>query len=293
MDIVLCTRFSTLRAFYPDELGKSTTHDFHQNGNIKNYCPNQKCNTDLDKINAGCLWLLDQLFVKNKKSDINIADYIIIWLSYMLNLKNDNNINNVNTFYDEYINKGEEYKKSTVDFTGCKSYIELINKKKNLMTINIENISKFYAAFKPLCNMYTELNANDTTDKSYLENANKFVEKYNELNEVSDITEDSPYYQVLSTLSNDYNNFKEFCNSSNVDCNDIQSLSPIKIKENSVQDSGQKFEATSSSSITNKLIPVLSIIGIIGFLLGISYKYSLFGFRKRFQKQQIREKLKK
>ncbi|SCL84244.1 Plasmodium variant antigen protein Cir/Yir/Bir, putative, partial [Plasmodium chabaudi adami] len=52
-------------------------------------------------------------------------------------------------------------------------------------------------------------------------------------------------------------------------------------------------EATpSSSSIASKLIPALLIFAIPLFL-GIAYKYSLFGFDKRLQRQYIREKLKK
>ncbi|SCL84051.1 Plasmodium variant antigen protein Cir/Yir/Bir, putative, partial [Plasmodium chabaudi adami] len=52
-------------------------------------------------------------------------------------------------------------------------------------------------------------------------------------------------------------------------------------------------EATSSgSSIASKLIPALLIFAIPLFL-GIAYKYSLFGFDKRVQRQNLREKLKK
>ncbi|SBW38133.1 Plasmodium variant antigen protein Cir/Yir/Bir, putative, partial [Plasmodium berghei] len=101
--------------------------------------------------------------------------------------------------------------------------------------------------------MYNEIDANKPTCKKYLEKAKEFVAKYNELNNVSDITEDSPYYKLLSRLSNDYNNFKNYFTSS-------------------------------SSSIKNKLIPVLSIIVAVPIFLGIFYKYSLFGFRKKCKK---------
>ncbi|CXH19895.1 Plasmodium variant antigen protein Cir/Yir/Bir, putative [Plasmodium berghei] len=59
------------------------------------------------------------------------------------------------------------------------------------------------------------------------------------------------------------------------------------------QASAQASEVTlSSSSIGNKLIPVLSIFGAIAFFLGIGYKYSLFKSRKRSRKQHLREKVK-
>ncbi|ETB58560.1 hypothetical protein YYC_03862 [Plasmodium yoelii 17X] len=301
MDIVLCTRFSTLRAYLPDESGKSTEYDFNKNGNIKNYCPNQNCNDDINKINAGCLWLFEQLFVKNKKK-INIADYIIIWLSYMLNLKKESEITKLNDFYSKYIeknthytncdNNGQDCSESLKGITGYKNYKEIIDTKKGLLNINSEYMSKFYEAFKPLCSMYTELDANDRNNKKYLDCAKEFVEKYEKLN-VSDNTKDSSYYQVLSTLSNDYNNFKEFCKSSSIDCNDIPRLPEKKTTNDYVKDSEHISEVTSSSSsVTNKLIIVLSIFATIIIFWGISYKYSLFGFRKRVQKH-LRKKLKK
>ncbi|SCL81514.1 Plasmodium variant antigen protein Cir/Yir/Bir, putative, partial [Plasmodium berghei] len=95
MDYKLCGRFRTLRAFFPDESDKSTDYDFHNNGSIRNYCPNggseNKCNTEVDKINAACLWLFEQIIINNidslskEKSEVFII-YIMIWLSYMLNL---------------------------------------------------------------------------------------------------------------------------------------------------------------------------------------------------------------
>ncbi|ETB57304.1 hypothetical protein YYC_04812 [Plasmodium yoelii 17X] len=287
MNYTLCMRFDNLRKFLPDELNISTKNDINSLGNIKNYCSNGEsggtgCKTDLDKINGACLWLFDQLFVKNKNS-INMAEYIIIWLSYMLNLKKENEITKLNDFYSKYKENNKYYTNCNNDRgdcsnllknnTGYTNYKEIIDKKINLMTIGINDMSKFYDAFKSLCKMYTEIGGEDTQNKKYLENAKNFVNKYDELNKNPNITKDSPYYQVLSTLSNDYNNFKNYCKENQFDCDDIQSLSPIKIKENSIQDSGQKSEVTSSSSsITNKLIPVLSIIVAIPIFLGIFYK---------------------
>ncbi|CDR19173.1 YIR protein [Plasmodium yoelii] len=244
-----------------------------------------------------------------------MAEYIIIWLSYMLNLKKESEITKLNDFYSKYIENNTHYTNCDNDvkdcsdtlkkITGYTNYKEIIDNKINVITIDINDMSKFYDAFKSLCNMYTELVAGELKCEKCLENAKEFVKTYDELNKNSNITKDSPYYQVLSTLSNDYHNFKNYCSMNNVDCSNMPHLSPINIKENGVQNSGKIFEQngqgfeqisevpSSSSSITSKLIPVLSIIGVIGFLLGISYKYSLFGFRKRTQKQHLREKLKK
>ncbi|CDS44874.1 PIR protein [Plasmodium yoelii] len=312
MDNTLCRRFDTLRNYLPDDLSKPITSDINRLGNIKNYCSNEEsgkteCKTDLDKINGGCIWLFEQLFVKNQ-NDINIVEYIIIWLSYKLNQKLHEGINNLNDFYEAHImnntyynkcdNGGQDCSNSLKEIMGYTNYKEIIDNKKELLNTNFEYMSKFYDAFKSLCNMYTELNANDTTDKKYLENAKEFVKKYKQLNEDSGISGDSSYRQILSTLSNDYNNFKNYCSRSKVDCSDIPLLPDIKTKENGVQNSDPSSEhisevTSSSSSIKNKLIPFVSIIVAIPIFLGIFYKYSLFGFRKRPQKQHLREKLKK
>ncbi|VTZ71608.1 PIR protein [Plasmodium yoelii] len=312
MDYTLCMRFNNLRTYLPDDLSTAKNSDIHKLGNIKNYCSNGKsdgtgCKNDLDKINGACLWLFDQLLLKNKYN-INMAEYIIIWLSYMLNLKNDQKIKNFNDFYTNYIenntyytncdNAGKDCSDSLQKITGYTNYKDIIDKKKELMSINWEYRSKFYDAFKSLCNMYTELLAENSKCEKCLENANEFVKTYDELNKNPNINKDSLYYQVLSTLSNDYNNFKNYCNMNDVDCSDIPPLPDIKTAQNPVQSSEPSPElssevTSSSSSITNKLIPVLSIIVAIPIFLGIFYKYSLFGFRKRTQKQHLRKKLKK
>ncbi|VTZ73063.1 PIR protein [Plasmodium yoelii] len=312
MDYTLCRRFNTLRNYLPDDLSKHATNDIHKLGNIKKYCSNGEsdgtgCKNDLDKINGACLWLFDQLLLKNKNS-INMAEYIIIWLIYMLNQKKYEGINDFNDFYTKYIQNNRYYIKCDNDGADCgnslkiiteyTNYKEIIDIKKELLNINFEYLSKFYDAFKSLCNMYTELHAGESKCEKCLENAKEFVKTYDELNKHPNITKDSPYYQVLSTLSNDYHNFKNYCDDNGVDCSDIQPLSPIKVKENSVQSSAHHHVhnsgvTSSSSSITNKLIPVLSIIVAIPIFLGIFYKYSLFGFRKRSQKQHLREKLTK
>ncbi|ETB56098.1 hypothetical protein YYC_05880 [Plasmodium yoelii 17X] len=314
----LCGRFDTLRNYLPDELDKSTGRDFHDNGNIRNYCPigdsgNKECKTDLDKINGGFLWLFEQTIINNigslsKDQSKVFIIYIMIWLNFKLNQKKHVEIAKYKDFYNKYIKNNTHYtscKKRNTDCSnslndqmGYNNFKEFIDESESLMNIKFEDVSNLYDAFKPLCNMYTELNANDTTDKRYLNSAKEFVKKFDELNKNPNITKDSPYYQVLSTLSDDYNNFKTYCKNNKNDCNDIQSLSPIKVKESSVQSSADNHVqnsgvTSSSSSIANKLIPVLSIFAAIPIFVGIAYKYSLFGFRKRSQKQHLREKIKK
>ncbi|SCL81532.1 Plasmodium variant antigen protein Cir/Yir/Bir, putative, partial [Plasmodium berghei] len=199
------------------------------------YCPNgdsgntKECKTDLDKINAACLWLFQQNIIINidslskEKSEAFII-YIMIWLSYMLNLKNVNNIKSLKDFYTNHIknnthyttcNKSDNYcSNSLKNKTGYNNFKEFIKRNECFMSINITDMSNFY-----------------------------------------------------------------------VDCSDIPSLSPINTTQNPVQSSEPSSKVTSSSSsIKNKLILVLSILVAIPICLGISYKYSLFGFRKKCKK---------
>ncbi|VTZ80400.1 PIR protein [Plasmodium yoelii] len=316
----LCTRLEKLRGYLPDDLNSNEINDINQLGNAKDYCSNggsgeTECKTDLDKINAGCLWLFDQTVINNFGSLSNdetkrFIIYIMIWLNFKLNQKSHEGITKFKDFYTKHIEKNMYYnnckKKKNNNYddcsntlkekTGYKSFKEFIEENGYLMNIN--TMSKFYDAFKSLCNMYDEVDASNPNSKNYLEKAQEFVRKYNEVNRISEHTEGSSYYQVLSTLSTEYNNFKDYCKENEVDCNDIPDLPSIKIKETSVQSSEDHSEQVSdvtpsSSSIKNKLIIVLSIFSAISICLGISYKYSLFGFRKRAQKQDLREKLKK
>ncbi|EAA18740.1 putative yir3 protein [Plasmodium yoelii yoelii] len=268
---------------------------------LDNYCTSSGCTDDLAKINAGCLYLFDaffknsSVFKSDAKSNINIVEYIIIWLSYMLSLKKQvGDKTNLQYFYEIYINGGNMYKKPITGVKEYNSYKDLIDQKQNLITMDMSIISKLYDVFIKLCTMHIEFDETNPQCGKYLNDAKEFVKKYDELKKDPKITEGNPYYKLLSTLSKDYDNFKKKC--SDVSCKDIPPLQSIEKTRNAVdfsELSKQTSEvASSSSSITNNLFIVLSIFGAIAFFFGISYKYSLFGFRKRFQKQKLREKIK-
>ncbi|ETB63198.1 hypothetical protein YYC_00271 [Plasmodium yoelii 17X] len=294
MDKTLCKQFDTLRKYLPDDSSNSTS-DINKLGNAKYYCSNgeseeKECKTDFDKIKAGCLWLFEQLFVKNNNSNINNVGYIIIWLSYKLNQKTYDEVQDLNDFYNKCIKDNTHYmncKQGGVDCSnslkvniGYQNYKEIIDVRKNLLSTNIKNMSKIYDAFKLLCNAYTELNADNTISKESLENASEFVKKYNELN-VSDMNKDSHYHQVLSTLSNDYNNFKSSCANS-VDCNKIPSLTSSETEENGMQFSEKICDDTPSFSIVKKLILALLIFSTISIFLGIFFKVNNKKFKNYF-----------
>ncbi|VTZ79208.1 PIR protein [Plasmodium yoelii] len=260
-------------------------YQFKDANNFKDYCTGD-CGNDLEKINAGCLYFFNAFFKNSNlvsqyaNNYMNIVEYIMIWLSYILTLKENNisDISHLQHFYTTYINGSDQYKNSIISVEGNRSYKDLLNQKKYFL--DIKDISKFYEAFKLLCETYTEFDEKKKDCTKCLEKANKFAEKYEELNKDPNITNDSSHNKILYTLSTDYNKLKDKCSNT------------TSLPEISTNIYAQMSGVTSSSSIANKSFIVLSIFGAIAFFLGISYKYSLFGFRKRFQKQKLREKIK-
>ncbi|ETB60769.1 hypothetical protein YYC_02183 [Plasmodium yoelii 17X] len=314
MNKEVCKRFKNIREWISDELNEGN-YQFNDFMLLNNYCDNNQCQTDFDLISAGCLYLLDQFYKDSgvipspKNSNPNIVDYILIWLSYMLNLKKSEE-NIIDTFYNNYINSCSKYNTeiSELNDYDYDNYKDLIDKRKEFLVKNSNIASKFYQALKLLCNLYNELDYNNANCNNYLDD-NEFLKKYQELEQDTSITGNSSYNKLLSTLLKDYNDFKKECKEILSSLSEKTKKKPgqtlVDSSEQDVYDLGQysgqesiqyvdnSDAASSSSSIVSKLIPVLLIFGAIPILLGVSYKYSLFGFRKRFQKQKLRKKLKK
>ncbi|ETB58557.1 hypothetical protein YYC_03859 [Plasmodium yoelii 17X] len=295
MDKEACKRFKHVWDAFPDTLGKSGNYQFKDEDFLNRQCDNGKCNSDNDRINAGCLYLLDQfyndssMFPSPKNNNRYIVDYILIWLSYMLNL-NKNKKNNIDDFYNQQINSCDTYKTYISGLAGYDNYKELIDERKDLLYMNSNIVSKFYEAFKLFCNLNNELDDDKQDCKNHLENNNEFEKKYKELNEDTSVTKDAPYNKILFTLSTDYNNLKNGCknilSSLSAETRESPGLTPGQFSADSyehisvdnseqisVDSSGQISEVTpSSSSIVSKIIPVLLIFGAISIFLGISYK---------------------
>ncbi|VTZ77016.1 uncharacterized protein PY17X_0800400 [Plasmodium yoelii] len=262
----VCEQFDYLRENFPDELDASGNY-FSAKGMLKQYCPDKQCNNDINLVNGGCLWLLDifygskTVFSHYANKNIDIFVYIMMWLGYKLNKMLNTQFPNINGFYNKNMKGFHGYTKRIDDVDGYSSYIDLINKYNYVLDIPNKDMSKFYDAFKSLCKLYTECDNSDSNYNSYLEKTQEFVNKYEQLKEDFEISEGSTYYQLFSILSKDYDNLKNKC----------YYFPPL---------------------LTYSLISIALIFVAIPIFLGISYKYSLFGFRKRFKKQQIREKLK-
>ncbi|VTZ80394.1 PIR protein [Plasmodium yoelii] len=285
MDKDVCNNFIyVMKNLEYDSDNKS--YQFKEDTHFKKYCTGDICNNDLDKINAGCLYLFDTFFKdvyafeKAAKSNINTVEYILIWLIYMLNLIKTEENNSIDIFYNTYIKGGGKYTNNVKYISGYNDYKDLIDRSYNLLSMDMSIIPKLYDAFNTLCEIYNELDTNNSNCAKCSEKAHQFVEKYKEFNIDYNNAEDNPHFRIFITLLIDYDNLR-------IKCRNFPSI-PGTPTPNYEDISG----VTSSSSIASKLIPILSILVAIAIFLGISYKYSLFGFRKRAQKQYLREKIK-
>ncbi|ETB61158.1 hypothetical protein YYC_02084 [Plasmodium yoelii 17X] len=318
LEFKACGEFETIWKFFSDDLNESGNYNF-TSGMLKNYCPKKNCDSDINKIDAGCLWLFNKFYMNSNNfsnyanNNIDIVVYIMMWLGYKLNKMLNTQFSNINEFYNKHMKNIDEYNKSTDDVMNYKNYIDLINKKNEFMDIDINVMSTFYDLFKILCNMIINADKNDS-DKKYLEYANKFADEYKKLfNDDHNNTKGSPYNQILSILSNEYTSYEK----NTVNFHIRNTLPKLVTEKTPTQVSGSSHKETQnispsgtpasssdttisdsdstppSSSILNKLILIPFIFVATLILLGIAYKYSLFGFRKRSQKQHIKEQLKK
>ncbi|CDS44120.1 PIR protein [Plasmodium yoelii] len=271
MDKEACKTFTPLR----NVITNSDNVISYRFADDSDYCTDVECENDTDRLNARCLHIFDEFF-KNKsafeteaKGNIYIVQYILIWLSYVLSLIESNEADNREHFYNTYI-KDDKYNSNNIDYiAGYKGYKDLIDKNNYILSMDMSIISKLYDAFSTLCDICIGVDAESSNCDNYLEKSKRFVEIYDELNEDYNNVKGSPYNQLLSTLSNDYNNLKTVCNG-------FPSLPTYPRR----------------LIIKNILISIGFIFVAVSIFLGIAYKYSLFGFRKRFQKQKLREKIK-
>ncbi|EAA18751.1 putative bir1 protein [Plasmodium yoelii yoelii] len=302
---VLCREFESIWKLFSDELNDSKEYYF-QKRTFNKYCPNNNCETNIDKINAGCLWLFNGFFGKFGTSNYGdrhtgVVVCIMIWLSYKLSLNTPDNIITLKDFYSNHIENNEEYTKHELNDEKYTSYKEMIDEIKDYMDINISHMSKFYELFKPLCNMNTANTKQNSSD--FLQCANKFIDKYKELLNDDNNNDNNSYSKILSVFSKYYNYFGSnmFFN------NTAKNLPPLpkektskkgkvvdsKVTETSVSSSetdksilvttNSSSDITlSGSSLVNKLIPLLSILFAIAFFGGIAYKVNNKEFKYYF-----------
>ncbi|EAA19231.1 putative yir4 protein [Plasmodium yoelii yoelii] len=287
MDAKVCEKFENVWNDFPNTLTDDGKYQLKDKTFLNSYCFNYKCDSDLGKINAGFFYLLNQFFGSSElshygKNNINIVDYIILWLIYMLTLKENSFNNSIKYFYTTLIKSDVKYESTVDNVKDCHNFKDIIDKRHDLTKEDMDKniISTLHDAFKLLCGMYTVFNDNTSNCAKCLGKANEFANKYEELKKYYSNTKNSSFSKILSTLSTDYDNLKNKCNGNS----SFPSIEIIQSSENdSVEISGLVSEvASSSSSISKNLFIVLSIFGAIGFFLGISYKVNNMEFKNYF-----------
>ncbi|CDU16866.1 YIR protein [Plasmodium yoelii] len=255
--------------------GTTKLYDFYNENIITNSCykgnistaSGQDINTDVieNKIKSMNMDIKDiSNFYDAFKSLCNMYSEI----GEKTNTKCNKCLENAGEFFEKC-----EKVKNVFDITKGSSYLQLwLSLSKDYKDFE-NNYNSF--AFKSLCNMYSEVDIDNYQCKTCLESAGELFEKYEKLKNALDINKGSSYYKLLSSLSKDYKEFES--NYKTFRCGNSLPL-----------------VACPRSSVTKNILITIGIIFVAAsILLGVSYKYSLFGFRKRSQKQHLREKLKK
>ncbi|ETB56068.1 hypothetical protein YYC_05894 [Plasmodium yoelii 17X] len=254
----LCDIINTIDKFFDDDPNNPEEHNSRYTLNM--LFTESNCSNGEENISSGFIALLTLLNgIENNdhlKGD-QLVEYAILWLSYKLNQKKENRTIRLNDFLTGHIKTNscyDEHIAADSNNGSNKIYMDLIDNKIDSINIDIKDISNFYDAFKSLCNMYSEIGAENYQCNKCLENAGEFFEKCEKVKNAFDITKGSSYLQLWSSLSNDYKNFEQIYNSDK--CNN-----------------GSSLVACPRSSITkNTLITIAIIFVASSILLGVSYK---------------------
>ncbi|SCL87379.1 Plasmodium variant antigen protein Cir/Yir/Bir, putative, partial [Plasmodium chabaudi chabaudi] len=188
------------------------------NQGIHNYCyygdkqlEKDKCSGYYEMTSSGVIHLINNLKGKNVLDYDKLAEYAILWLSYKLKIKENNRIKKLSDFYNSYIETNDCYNKNINGGDGL-TYKAIIDKKKDLMDMNISEIFKLEALFNILYDLYNVIHDEHPDCEKNLDYANDFAEKYEVLLNNNDTgIDDSLYSQILSILSTDYNNLQKKC----------------------------------------------------------------------------------
>ncbi|CAD2100752.1 CIR protein PIR protein [Plasmodium vinckei] len=257
------------------EFSSEPIHKYCHYGNTSGNCRNY-----LEMASSGAIYVLENLKKYNLEDD-KLAEYAILWLRYKLNQKAPYFKTNLNDFYTRHIQTNKCYNEK-IKGEGSPAYKDIIDKKKDLM--DIKEMTKFSYPFKILLLLYDK-NSKNISNCTNSDDAKKFADEFEKLNKDSNHIENSSYNKILSTVSDDYNNLINKC----TNFPPLTQLTPQKRPAGiSGKDSekilGHTSEVTSSSSsISNTLIPALSVVSVIPVFLGIAYKTI---FKKKIKKNK-------
>ncbi|SCM03540.1 CIR protein [Plasmodium chabaudi chabaudi] len=248
MSYHVCEMFNSLYSQLPDDGNEEN----RANGGsllYETYCPKteenyQKCNSEFEKINAGFVYLVEQLF-GNVNSDGEHEDqkdhyvyYGFLWISYKLQQSNRKSSNPIGLydFFNKHIVKGDWYE-VVEEYVQPKIY--LLNN-----NVNIDLMSDIYYILKSICNKFSNLSENF----DYLEDFRKYYESVKKCgenilkkksNDGDTDNVDQIYVDLYDMLKNVYNEYRNYYYEKNPQ-NDVPPELPNieEIKEHSTPDLG-------------------------------------------------------
>ncbi|KEG00207.1 hypothetical protein YYE_04949, partial [Plasmodium vinckei vinckei] len=239
--------FNINNYFYETEDGQ-----FNVNTELYKYChyengsSNGHCINYFQMASSGVIHLVNNLKDMEGLEYDKLAEYAILWLSYKLNKKILNKMTDLKQFYTQYIEKNNYYNNKISVNDNSMTYKAIIDKKKDLIYMDNNEISKFNDLFEILYFIYYTFTKANIGCEGNLKLANNFVQNFEELNKNSNNKSDS-YNKLLFTLSDDYKNLKE-------KCTNFKSLPEIKTSQSSAQNSLESSAQNSlESSAQNSL----------------------------------------
>ncbi|EUD70507.1 hypothetical protein YYG_04065 [Plasmodium vinckei petteri] len=170
-----------------------TMEEIIKDPEFNKYCPNSKCETDMQSIGAMSAYLFNQLRTQIKEE---YYEYFMMWLSGKLfNIVNDKKIT-LNSAYDKYL------KNNIVNI----NYWDLLDNIKGLKEANLKHMSEFYKLLNHICKAIVYYKPNDADIKNLIiissNCSNQYLSLYNS------VPKCNSYHYLLDNLKDIYDKFR-------------------------------------------------------------------------------------
>ncbi|CAD2096580.1 PIR protein CIR protein [Plasmodium vinckei petteri] len=196
----LCEKFieadNIINGGYYDTM---TMEDKTKDPKFNKYCPNSKCETDMQRIGAMGAYL----FMKTKGMEIygEYYEYFMMWLSgklFEIAKEDDNSkINDItlNSAYEKYL------KNNIVNF----NYLHILDKITGLKEANLEYMKQFYKLLNDVCKAIVYYNPNDDDIKKLIIYSTDGFNQYSSL--YNSVSKCISYLYLLDNLKKTYYSF--------------------------------------------------------------------------------------
>ncbi|SCL89769.1 CIR protein [Plasmodium chabaudi adami] len=200
MDRELCNLFIDVDKLFTK--GNVNETIFNTSNLYKKYCPNEKCNTNYDRIGALCEYLLTELpklnnKPKGSKDNVNqYYEYVFMWLADKFYKANNEGSLTLDEYYEEFlVNHNDNF-----------NYWYELDNKMHLKDANIILMGEMYYFFINICNVLLESEKQELNlSKIKAIDKNCHI-KYHFIN--SRAFKCNPYVELLTNLKKTYDEYK-------------------------------------------------------------------------------------